>query len=376
MSRRLVLLGAGIGVALGVVILALLGPDKSLPRDDPPAGPILSDCDGQVRELVIQYVPAAAAIVSPVYRQFLAHLPADVTVHVVCPDRAAFDDLQARVGRVTCRLSAVLTGHPMTSWARDRWLALSPAGEHMPATVLCPRGEEGAEGWPDRAGDHRIAADLAAAIGPRVARRQSPLYFDGGDFVADARTAFVAPSVATRNIQQTVPDRQELLKMLRQALNRNVVLLDRAPPHHAGMYMMPIGKGTVLVGDPRLARQAVPDSKMPPGIPPCGADFSAQTQELFDAVAARCARADYKIIRIPIVPGRDGRSYVTYLNVIIDDRSGKRTVYMPVYRGAESLNEAAAAVWRNAGYEVRLVDCTSAYTYSGTLRCLVNVLRR
>ncbi len=55
---------------------------------------------------------------------------------------------------------------------------------------------------------------------------------------------------------------------------------------------------------------------------------------------------------------------------------GHRTVYMPVYRGAEALNDAAEAVWRRLGWDVRRVDCTDAYRHFGSLRCLVNVLSR
>jgi len=82
------------------------------------------------------------------------------------------------------------------------------------------------------------------------------------------------------------------------------------------------------------------------------------------------------VVRIPIVPGRDGRTYVTYLNAILDRRSGRRIVYMPVFGGAEMLNRAAEQVWAGLGYEVRPVNCGACYRHFGSLRCLVNVLRR
>ena len=79
---------------------------------------------------------------------------------------------------------------------------------------------------------------------------------------------------------------------------------------------------------------------------------------------------------MPVVPDRDGRTYLTYLNVILDDRAGKRVVYMPAYEGADELNAAAASAWEKLGFEVRRVDCTNTYKHFGSLRCLVNVLRR
>lgn len=94
---------------------------------------LLSDCDGALDELVIHYVPEAAPIVATAYRDFLGALPADVTVRVVCPDGAAFDDLVRRVGNVDCDLAPVVTGHAMTTWSRDRWLAV--AGAEGPVTL-------------------------------------------------------------------------------------------------------------------------------------------------------------------------------------------------------------------------------------------------
>ncbi len=350
-------------IAIGLV-LGLAGLPSLLPpfRDAPPRhGPLLPDSDGALEEIVIQYVPPAADIVTTAYREFLGGLPATVTVRVVCPDRDAFDDLARRMGTVACGLEPVLTGHPMTTWARDRWLALSTRGGKG-TLLLCPAVEAGEEVWPARAGDRRIAADLAAAL-PHVDARRSGLVFDGGDFVADAETVFVSPRVARRNPGLTSA---ELHRRLSTVLERNVVLLEHAPDHHAGMYLMTAGRRTALVGDPSLARDIVGDGA------PNDPDWSADTQARFDAVAEAVAGAGYRVVRIPVVPGRDGRTWLTGLNVILDGR----TVHLPVLRGAEPFNRASAGVWRSLGFTVRPVDCTATYRHFGSLRCLVNVLRR
>ncbi len=109
---------------------------------------------------------------------------------------------------------------------------------------------------------------------------------------------------------------------------------------------------------------------------PGGADFSERTQRLFDAVAARVAAEGYQVRRVPTICAADGKTYLTYVNGLIDQRDGQRIVYMPSYRGAERMNEAAAKVWSEAGYRVCLVECSSVYRYFGTLHCLVNVLQR
>ena len=132
--------------------------------------------------------------------------------------------------------------------------------------------------------------------------------------------------------------------------------------------MMLAGDKRAVVGDPSMARGMQTPLENP--------DFSDVTQRLFDAVAECCAANGYDVVRIPVVPGQDGRTYMTALNVILDQRDSERIVYMPVYRQADSLNRAASAIWQDLGYEVRTVDCTDAYPHFGSLRCLVNVLRR
>ena len=79
---------------------------------------------------------------------------------------------------------------------------------------------------------------------------------------------------------------------------------------------------------------------------------------------------------MPVAPGADGRVFLTSLNSILDGRGGEHTIYMPTFRGAEKLNAAATGKWQELGYEVRPVDCSNCYRYFGSLRCLVNVLKR
>jgi hypothetical protein len=373
--------GVGIGLVVGFVILALARGGASRLA---PSGAILSECDGHFRRLVIHYEPSAKEIAVPVYRDFLGALESDLRVEVVCPSRPAFYELTALVGVIRCRLSPVIVSHPMTTWSRDRWVALGPAASGGPTTLWSPRGEAAEEIWPARAGDERVGKDIAAALAPVVQGRRSSLYFDGGDFLADSENVLVMPRVLQRNIQHTVRHREEFLRMLGNELKRRVILLDEAPDHHAGMFMASVGNRTMLVGDPSLGRKFLPreitnnDGAAAAEFMnlPGGPDFTSETQRLFNAVAAQCAAAGYKVIRVPTVPARDGRTYLTYVNVLLDQQGPRRLVYLPCYRGAEPLNAAARQVWENLGYEVRPVDCTSAYRHFGCLHCLVNVVER
>lgn len=351
-----------------------------------PAGTILPECQGPLRELVIQYEPSALKDIAVVYRDFLRQLDAGVTVRAVCPDQAAFDQLRRVVGQTPCALVPLLTGHAQTAWARDRWVAL--AGPDDTTRLVSPSHETGNKTWPQRAGDERIAQDIASGV-PGVSALRSDLYFDGGDVLATPRHAILMPRILPRNLARTVQGPQELGRRMEDMLGRPVLLLDAAPDHHAAMFMMAAGADVMLVGDPSLARevllgnaagddraasmQSLPDAVA--GLPD-GPDFTAQTQALFDAVARQCRAAGYRIVRIPVVPGGDGRTYLTYVNVMLDFPCGRNVVYMPTYRGAEALNDAATTVWRELGYEVRPIDCTSVYRHFGCLHCLVNVLRR
>ena len=367
------------GIALGLVagsVMALWFGGKG---DTPPNGPIISESDGHLRELVIQYEPAAKEIVATPYRHFLGALEADVTVQVICPSRAAYEELTNLAGRVRCALRPIVVNHAMTTWSRDRWVALGPASSGGGLTLWSPRGEASEELWPARAGDERIGGDIAAALTPSVVARRSPLYFDGGDFLADADNVFVGPRVLPRNIQRTMQTKDELLRTFSQVFKRRVILLDEAPDHHVAMYMVSIGDRRMMVGDPSLGRGLWPAGTNASTHSldfPGGPDFSPQTQHLFDAVAAQCARASYQVIRVPTIPSGDSRSYLTYVNVLLDQQPGRRIVYLPFYRGAEPLNAAARKIWEDAGYEVRPVDCTTTWRQFGCLHCLVNVLRR
>jgi N-dimethylarginine dimethylaminohydrolase len=375
MFRWQTLTGIALGLVCGIVFLRLANGSGKTP---PPSGAILSESDGHLRELVIHYEPSAKEIVAVPYRDFLGALEGDVTVHVVCPSRAAFDELVALAGRVHCRLRSIVVKHPMTTWSRDRWVALAPAAKG-PTTLWSPRGEASEELWPARAGDQRVGADIAAALAPSVFARRSQLFFDGGDFLADSENVFVVPRVLQRNIQRTVQTQEEFVNVLSAEFKRRVVLLAEAPEHHAGMFMVSAGNKTMLVGDPGLGKALVPagaDSSAEPVGLPGGPDFTPHTQHLFDAVAAQCAAEGYRVIRVPTIPACDGRSYLTYVNVLLDQQGGRRIVYLPFYRGAESLNTAARKIWESTGYEVRPVDCTTIYRHFGCLHCLVNVLTR
>ncbi len=374
--------GVVLGLVAGILVAGWLGGSHDKPS--PRSGPILSECDGKLSELVIHYEPSAKDAVIPVYRSFLAQLAADVVVHVVCPDEAAWADFVGSLGSVRCVLKPMAVGHPMTTWSRDRWVALAPAAAGEATTLWYPRGEDAEEIWPAREGDQRVATDLALAMAPTVRAKRSEWFFDGGDFLADGTNVFVVGRMLPRNVQRTAVGRREVLDNVAAVCRRPVILLEDAPDHHAGLFMAAAGGGRIIVGDPALGERFVDfretrdtaDGNDVPATLPGGADFSAETRRRFDAVVGSCEAAGYTVVRVPVVPARDGRTFLTYTNVLIDQRDGKRIVYLPSFQGVDGLNAAARSVWEDLGYEVRAVDCTTIYRHFGCLHCLVNVLKR
>ena len=161
-----------VGIFLGVILAGafLATGSKPLPAPDS-TGAILSECDGQIRAIVIQYV-AGADFAAGIYRQFISKLPGDVKIYVVCPTQSDLDELKSSLGPSTDRLIPIFAGHPMTAWSRDRWIALAGKSADDASTLVTPWTELSADIWPQRRGDQQIAADLVRSLAPAV--RQMP----------------------------------------------------------------------------------------------------------------------------------------------------------------------------------------------------------
>lgn len=378
MRPRPVLLGVILGVVLSATIIGFRCACDAGNSPAEPRGLLISECDGALRELAIHYTTQAASLVEKPYRDFLRQLPDGVTVHVVCPERKDFEDLKERVGATACALRPVIVHHPLTPWSRDRWLALTPADGQKRTTIYLPREENASSVWPGRAGDQQAGADLAEWLREELRAHRSPYFFDAGDFLCDGQTVFAIPAVVRKNLHLTERDSGTLQRDLETRFGRRIVFIEDSPDHHAGMFMMAVGERRMLVGNARLAQAILRQAGTESGASccPCGDDFSDATQALLDKVAAQAEREGYAVTRIPIVPGVDGKTFLTYVNVIMDQREGRRIVYLPQYQGQDALNREAVRVWRELDYEVRPVDCTTLYPHFGTLHCVVNVVRR
>lgn len=375
-----------IGILLGLLLAGVIlwwqgrGPAEIV------HGPLISECEGHLRRVVIQY-RAGATPAAAIYREFLSKLDADVQVIVLVPGKADLDELQEGLGPLADRLTPVDVGHAVSNWSRDRWLIQEPRVKGASSRLLCPSNEAGAEVWPERAGDALVGFDLAKWTADVTADR-SRFGFDGGDFLCDGVKIFLAERMLSRNIPSHAVSAEDLRAQLTRELGLPVTILTGVPPHHVAMYMAAAKPGVMVVGDPAwgqaLLVQSSDKAKARAKNLPQGADFSPKTIQAFNAAADQATAAGCRVIRIPVIPGGDGRAYITYTNVLIDginlnapmEEIPRPIVYLPVYDDMDLLNAAAQKAWESLGYEVRTINCTGIYEMGGVIHCLVNVIDR
>lgn len=361
----------------GVLLLLHLGVTLARARTDAGssrvgsstlAPAILPAAEGHVRELAIQFNQLDADDFLPVFREIFQALTADTIVRVVvagAEDQAVFEAARRSwfPGNAGPAVRYAIAGRPITSWMRDR-LAVCGNADGVSALLAPLTAHEGPEG---RVHDWMVPWTLRGAMGDSATITRSSLRFDGGDLIADRKRCFIASPLLGRN-----PDAEPatLIKRLEQEIGRPVVRIGTTGPvpnHHIGMFITPLGNGRVAVGDPDLA------------LPHAGGVEGADTDDLrlerFRRVARELAAAGLEIVRIPLLPKQADFVFVSYNNVLCDQREDGLHVIMPVY-GLTALDAAATAAWEAAGATVHPIDCRAIYTLGGSVRCLVAPLVR
>jgi hypothetical protein len=365
---------AGTGVAAGVAVSAVLAVavgaithranhDRLVPED----------ASGHLRRIAIHYVPTMDARALPVWRQLFRALPGDVDVEVAvtaAPDFAHFMGVLANAGVDHLdRFHAVVTGHALTTWSRDRMASLED-GDGRGIGVLSPPRVPTATGA--RAGDwdapFAIAHDVYNAQ-PRI----SDYVFEGGDFAASQHVVFADANLIGRNLGRGDASRDHLASAVASTFGGDrVVFLGDAqgdvPEHHIMMYAVPLDDHRALVGDVgaglALAGDAVPHDP----------DVATQAAR-FDRVAALLTAQGIAVTRVPVVVLPGAGSYVTYTNALFDRDASGPIVYLPTYR-LPALDARATEIYQSLGYRVVPVDLSTMYTLNGSLGCLVNVMDR
>lgn len=370
MMRRIM---AGLaGVTGGLLTAAVLS--SGLSTLSGPSSPVMvSDVHGALSDICIQYRSDFSDASLETLASFLSALSGSVRVRVIVAERKEFDELlRGLAGRGVvprCRLLAVETGFAITPWAKDRFVSLrSGEGPVLGVPRACGVGAG------PRGNDERVPRRLAAD--PDLSCRALPFMFDGGDLISDGQTVFVAATALARNPPLDVDDRPGLIATVAAGLGLPVLVLgdsaDAVPDHHIGMYLTPLGDGRVAVADPDWGMALYRGGPLPGGVQ---AERDDRVFARFKTVAAELTAAGYELVRIPLLLTDRPRVWVTYNNAVLEERDGRRQIFMPVY-GIPELDAAAKAAFEHAGWDVVEIPVGRLYTYTGSLRCLVGVIGR
>lgn len=366
---REVILGAAAALVLAVVV----APSKPV-RGRAVVSTAVSDNEGALAEVAIHFDPAALPAVATTYQQLLGALEPHVEVWVAVAERSHFDAFVQLLARweVTKpeRFHPVVTDRSITTWSRDRYLLLEREG--APLLLLPARPNRGHSA---RQNDWWAPVAIAETI-DGVTADVSALVFDGGDFTVTDTHVFVTAVLLGRNEGGELGERDALLRWLRDFTGKEPVLIgdhpDDVPAHHIGMFVTPLDDGTVLVGDTELGLALLPnDAALPQPV-----DRSAETAERFHRVAREIEAAGFTVRRTPLVPLADGLTYLTWNNAVLERRAdGLLHAYVPMF-GVPALDAAGRAVWESEGVVVHPIDVRDVFVHRGTVRCLINVLKR
>lgn len=362
-----------LGAALALTIWGALSRLDTV--EAPAAVPqAVADDGGPLQEVVLHFDPRALDAVGPTYRDLLLAFDPSVAVTVVVAsveDMATFRRLADAWGMVAPeRLRMVVAGRRISTWSRDRYTLLDAGGRGV--LLVPPRPTEGNEA---RENDWAVPFALAAARPFDISVEVAPAVFDGGDLLVGGDYVLATQLLRGRNLGGPLGDAGRLGSWLRTASGRGPILLGETPGtvpgHHIGMFVTPLGGRTVLVGDPDAGL-----SLLPPGAAlPLPVDRRPGTLESFRRIAQELEARGFTVLRAPLVPLTDGLTYLSYNNALLERRRDGLHAYVPQF-GLPTLDAAGRAAYESAGVTVHPIDVRGIYVWNGTVRCLVNVLRR
>ena len=83
-----------------------------------------------------------------------------------------------------------------------------------------------------------------------------------------------------------------------------------------------------------------------------------------------------RVVRVPLLPGRQPYAFLSYNNVLLEVRSdGRLHALVPTY-DVPALDEAARAAWEAANVVVHPIDVSGVFRMGGSVRCLSAPLQR
>lgn len=337
------------------------------------AGRIWSDVSGRIAEVLVHYDLGMEQELAPFYRDLFRALGPGVKVRVLCTDDLTahrFSEEYGSDATVGGRVVEVINvGMSLSLWSRDRMIARRNAKDDSTAPVFVPSVNPFYEF--EKQNELRTQRMMFRALmGPQVLR--SWLHLEGGNVVSNDRMVFIGSNVLDEN--DCDDDDVQMPRELDRITGRPWTLIgdgmDTLPWDHVDMYMTPIGNNIFLVGDTRLGQRLLDETVPEHWKLPCD-----EIDAKLDTVAKQLADLSYRVLRVPSVFDPAGDWIITYNNVLMEERAGRKVVIMPNYE-LPKLDQAAASVYRDLGYDVKTVNVKHVYEFGGAVRCLVNVTRR
>ena len=383
------ILAVAVGVALGLFGIWYWGSDGTKNRMATRSA-VLSEADGALSHVLMHWTPSADRDLASPYTDFLRALNENVRVTLVLPRQLSdFDQnlLESRLKQVDPtqkllhRVERVTVGGPITPWSKDRALVSYRDSGTGRTRLIIPAEPVGA--WKERHNDWLSVSEVVKRYPSQFELDTTPFDFDAGDIAVGRGVLIFDTNLLEKNRRRGFATLRQLAGRLGEYFQMQAVTLGQklgdTPRHHLSMYMTPLTKNQVLVGDPVAARAIVGEGFKP-------GERSVETGELLTAdfsptMIARFQRAKddlvaqgFEVTSIVNVPF-DDKTYFAYTNGVFEVRGGRRIAYVPVY-DIPALDESAHATYRGLGWEVIPIHVRSLFAYHGTIGCVVNVLER
>ena len=380
-----------------------------------PQTQILADVGSEIEVVVCSATSARTSSLrnAELVANIVNGLPNDVQVLLLVNDRESFHTNSGN-NRVKFIELAKETG--ISIWPQDPFVVVSSSNQTKLITPCIF----------DREDDHVMPIALAKALDIEIV--QSELHFEGGNIVCGEEDVLIGFNTISLNAELLEETASKIVSRFQKLFGRPVMVVGNQPQeiNHIDLVITPLPGKRVAIADSRLgaaiAQKTLQTSReeMTRFEQACENNFFGreditnlsdlsgnsinrpqilgQTQQniqssivaadQLDAMARQFTDAGYQVIRIPaLVPdltpkrnesGKEMPNYpfITYNNVLVENRHGTPTVYLPQY-DFPALDSAGVERWAESGFQVTTIPgFTTSAMYGGALRCCTKVLLR